>query len=583
MAHDPTRLQEESYSDSEDRIESISPFAVHQPSSAEGAITPHPRVLWAAAGVAIAVAIVVWQGLPSWDRAGPRAHLAPDAIFVRASPAVVQVVVKDARGRTAGTASGFLVSKCGLIATNHHVIEKAHRAHVVLPDMTNVPVDGVVALDQEGDLAIVKVAGRIRAEPLELGGSDLPPVGAKVYAIGNPLGLANTLSDGLVSGHRGTGGGALIQMSAPISPGSSGGPLLGADGTVVGVTTFLFKGGQNLNFAVPASQVTRLLAMSKGRSRLIPLPLVRQPDAVAYVERGNSWLKKGVAHKAIPEFDEAIRLDPRNSDAYACRGHARSQMWDHEKAIDDFNEAIGLDPGNSTAYAGRGEVWTIKSDYDKAFRDLDEAIRLDPQNARAYVNRGRAWLYTMDDRCAMRDLDQAIRLDPGNATAYHLRACIWSSVFNKIRDYDKAIEDSNVAIRLDPDNAQFYAGRGSFWEAKKVYERAISDYTQAIRLDPHSGGGASSSLARLLATCPEVRFRDGRRAVQLASKACEQSEWRNYLEVSILAAAHAEVGQFDQAVHYQTTALRTCDSFAEEALRKNLERYKRRMPYREDP
>src|SRR5207248_2526247 len=111
----------------------------------------------------------------------------------------------------------------------------------------------------------------------------------KVFAIGSPLGLANTLSDGLVSGHREIDSVTVIQTTAPISPGSSGGPLLGADEKVVGVTTFAFKGGQNLNFAIPAAHVARLLLRCQGEGHLTRFPLPGQPDAVAYIERGKAW------------------------------------------------------------------------------------------------------------------------------------------------------------------------------------------------------------------------------------------------------------------------------------------------------
>jgi S1-C subfamily serine protease len=209
----------------------------------------------------------------------PRPLLSADALFAQASPAVVQVVIQDRQGRPLGGGSGFLVSPKGLIVTNYHVIEKAHTASVVLADKAKLDVAGAAALDQEADLAILKVAGPISTRPLELAGSDLPPVGTKVYAIGSPLGLAQTLSDGLVSGHRETDDVTLIQTTAPISPGSSGGPLLGEDGRIVGVTTAFLKTGQNLNFAVPASQVTRLLRRCEDEGRLTQFPLIQRPVA----------------------------------------------------------------------------------------------------------------------------------------------------------------------------------------------------------------------------------------------------------------------------------------------------------------
>src|SRR5262249_43232002 len=146
-------------------------------------------------------------------------------------------------------------------------------------------VVGAAALDQRVDIAIIKVGwwtGQSSARYLDLAEAEVPPIGTKVYAIGNPKGFANTLSDGLVSGHRSLDRIAMIQTTAPISPGSSGGPLLGPDAKVVGVTTAIFKGGQNLNFAVPVSHVAKLLVQCEGQGQLTPLPLPQRTP----VERG---------------------------------------------------------------------------------------------------------------------------------------------------------------------------------------------------------------------------------------------------------------------------------------------------------
>jgi hypothetical protein len=209
----------------------------------------------------------------------------PDVIFAQASPAVVQVSTEDQRGRPLKEGSGFLVNTKGLIATNYHVVEGAQAARVILADKASLRVVGVVAFDQEADLAIIKVAGYVSAQPLELSAESLPPVGSKVYSIGNALGFANTIADGLVSGHREEGALAgllritMIQTTAPISHGSSGGPLLGVDGKVVGVTSLGFNEGQNVNFAVPSSHVERLLLRCENDAQPTPLPLPRRSFA----------------------------------------------------------------------------------------------------------------------------------------------------------------------------------------------------------------------------------------------------------------------------------------------------------------
>jgi S1-C subfamily serine protease len=322
----------------------------------------------------------------------PERTLSADEIYARVSPAVFQVVIRDEHDREIGSGSGFLVSTKGLIATNFHVVEEAHSARVILADKTELPVIGVAAFDEHSDIAIIKVAGQLSAQPLELAGNDLPPIGTKVFAIGNPRGLARTLSDGLVSGHQEIPIRSikLIQTTAPISPGSSGGPLLGANGKVVGVTAGSRIDGQNLNFAVPAAQVARLLLRCDGETQLTRLPLVREPSAFTYLERGKAWRKKGEYDKAINDFDEAIRLEPKNSSAYYNRGFAWHLKKVNDKAIKDYDEAIRLDPTNAFYYCFRGDVWFAKMEFDIAIGDYNAAIRLDPKNALFHNNLGDA-------------------------------------------------------------------------------------------------------------------------------------------------------------------------------------------------
>jgi S1-C subfamily serine protease len=235
-------------------------------------------------------------------------------LFKQSSRAVVQVVIRDRNGKTMGSGSGFLVSQRGLIATNHHVIAKAHSAYVIFGDNTKASVLGAAAVDADSDLAILKVAGQTSMQPLEFAGNELPPVGVKVYAIGNPLGLANVLSDGLVSGHQPKNPRlTVILTTAPISPGSSGGPLLTADGKVVGVTTGMFKGGQNLNIAVPISRVAKLLSRSMDGGQPMQFPLTAQateiqtapsaPVLLSFDERSKCTLKLGASSNQLVVFN----------------------------------------------------------------------------------------------------------------------------------------------------------------------------------------------------------------------------------------------------------------------------------------
>jgi S1-C subfamily serine protease len=180
---------------------------------------------------------------------------------------VVLIEVFGDSGERVGTASGFVATEDGAVITNYHVVRGAHSASVHVQDGSTIPVQGVLGYDGHRDVAVVKVAN-LGAKALALGDSDRVQVGDRVVAIGSPLALQNTLSDGLVSGIRN----GLIQTSTPISPGSSGGPFFNTNGEVVGIAVAGILGAENLNFVVPinwakpylhSSQITSLADLAE--------------------------------------------------------------------------------------------------------------------------------------------------------------------------------------------------------------------------------------------------------------------------------------------------------------------------------
>jgi len=184
--------------------------------------------------------------------------LTPAAIAQRATAATVTIVAIGANGDTLGQGSGFLVRATGEIVTNVHVMQGASRAIVRLA--SGEQYDRVQAIDADSlaDIAIIKVPG-FGLPTVTLSGH-MPPVGSKVVVIGSPLGLAQTVSDGLVSAYRMRDGKQLLQISAPISHGSSGGPVFNEAGEVIGIANSSREDGQQLNFAVPAKYALGMLA-----------------------------------------------------------------------------------------------------------------------------------------------------------------------------------------------------------------------------------------------------------------------------------------------------------------------------------
>ena len=179
-----------------------------------------------------------------------------------ASRAVVRIT-GPAGGGGSVTGSGFFVRGDGLLATNLHVIAGAKSLRAITSKGVSVPVVAVVATDPTCDLALLKVqANAAGAWPfLTVAGDQTPVIGTKVYALGFPLGLDLTLSEGLISALKKEGATLnRIQTTAAISQGSSGGPILLSNGKVIGVAVGMYRSGQNMNLAVPAAKLAKLMA-----------------------------------------------------------------------------------------------------------------------------------------------------------------------------------------------------------------------------------------------------------------------------------------------------------------------------------
>lgn len=184
-----------------------------------------------------------------------------------------------------------------------------------------------------------------------------------------------------------------------------------------------------------------------------------------------------------------------------------------------------------------------KSDLDRAIRLYSEAVRLDPKLALAFYDRGRAYVAKQDADHAIRDYDEAIRLDPKMANAYSARGYVYQ------------------VIKKEPGQAQ-------------------TNYTEALRLDPKNAR-ALNNLAWLWATCSEARYRDGKKAVEYAKKGCELTTWKDWTFIDTLAAAHAEAGEYDEAVKWQKRVVDAVGPSGGDDARARLRLYEQGKPYRE--
>ena len=194
--------------------------------------------------------------LPAQSPAGAR--MTTVRIAKQAGPATVTILVLNTGGDTISQGSGFIVRPTGIIVTNWHVMAGGSRAIVSLASGRRFERVAALDGDKVADLAIIKIPGRNLPTVATIGAT--PPIGSRVAVIGSPFGLAQTVSDGIVSASRTREGRELIQITVPVSPGSSGGPVLDEQGRVFAVTTSRVIAGEQLNFATPVRYALGLLS-----------------------------------------------------------------------------------------------------------------------------------------------------------------------------------------------------------------------------------------------------------------------------------------------------------------------------------
>ena len=429
---------------------------------------------------AIAVLLLLCTINASTAQTSRQTVLSAEDIAEKALAATVYLEMNDKNGKTLGFGSGFFV-KPNLIATNYHVIEGAARGTAKLVGQsTTYNIEGFTATDQKNDLAILKVTA-YGIKPLSLGDSDTVRIGETVYVAGNPKGLEGTFSNGIISSRRDKYTKERLQMTAPISPGSSGGPVLNRKGEVIGVS---FAGhraldAQNLNFAIPSNPLKKLLKQAK-----LAKPLAQDKQSISaetYFLRGNTKYRLGQYKAAIADYNKAIRLKPNEANIYTIRGFAKTKLGLHATAISDFDKAIQLKPDYAIAYTCRGIAKAALEQHFAAILDYDRAIKLKPDDAITYTNRASSKAALDQYLAAISDYDIAIKLKSNDAKIYYNRG----TVKGRLGEHSSAISDFTEAIRIKPDDAASYYNRGISKAALGQYLAAISDYNIAIKLKPN--------------------------------------------------------------------------------------------------
>lgn len=367
----------------------------------------------------------------------------------RIKPSAVAIEAFDNRGQTTARGSGFFIGP-GRIITNRHVIERSSRVEVHLLDGRKYVVKGVLAVDGEGDLALLQVeVPKGIAEPLPIVRT-VPQEGESIVVVGNPFGLEGSVSNGIVSAVREIAGyGKIIQITAPISPGSSGSPVVNMYGQVIGVATLQAAEGQSLNFAVPAE---RILQMRVG-----------EIQSVSNLSAETVKSKRAAAER------------------YYSQGVAQLSRDDYERALPFFERAAEMDPNYAEAWYQAGFCYGVLGKHNDALRASKQAAKLRPDWAETHVNIGASSYALNDFKAAVDAYKQAIKLEDSNPeTQYALGLSL-----NRLNRTDEEMLAYKRTLALKPDHVSAMERLGDAYFRQKRWADAVQilDQLKAYRPD----------------------------------------------------------------------------------------------------
>jgi hypothetical protein len=306
----------------------------------------------------------------------------------RVKPSVVAIATYDAQGEALMTGSGFFVRPAQVI-TNLHVIRGAKRVEVKTLDGKGkvFPVAGLLAIDEEGDLALISVdmpPDRPRAAELAV---VLPDEGEQIVVIGNPLKLEGSVTDGIVSAVREVPNvGKIIQITAPISHGNSGSPVFNMKGQVVGVVTVKVTNGQNINLAIDAARISRLNPGPLRAIAGIPAKERNADVAESLYRTGLDSLWLGNYDNAISYFETAANRNPKRADTWVQVGYCKVKQGKSAEAIKAYQNALELRPNSEEIHNKLGDAYYYAGRMPDAIASYSRAATLRPDNADAHYN-----------------------------------------------------------------------------------------------------------------------------------------------------------------------------------------------------
>ncbi len=441
-----------------------------------------------------------------------------EALAKRVAPAVFRLVIRDGVGNPAGTGTAFAISADGLAVTNYHVVEKGDSFVAQTSQGAEYAVLGISAIDPEADLALVSIKGS-DLPFLELGESESAKIGAPLAVFGAPEGLSGTLSEGILSARRNDpgmaesnvpNGGRVLQISAPISPGSSGSPVFDRNGKVIGVAAaaFVSKGTQNLNFAIPVEAVSKLRSdaaagLAKTAQSLAPKPQTAKPSATPKDDDPSQSFLSDPAYQdfktaldsrdwiaALKAAKKLVAKYPDISYAHRCHGLALMCLSLYEEAERSAQRSVALDAEDGAAWNLLGKIQELQNNIRASRVSWKRAASLEPEDPNIWQNLAASFLTHEQYADAVQPLESLRKLN--RAEFIRILSIVRSlrrqspEIRALIRHFDELVDEGTASSSPEKLAASLVAGFLRHGEGPDI-QTELADY--AAHVNPYFDQG----------------------------------------------------------------------------------------------
>ena len=367
----------------------------------------------------------------------------------------------------------------------------------------------------------------------------------------------------------------------------------------------------------PARQSTALWVRSSYREDLkerladLDLAIQRDPSNVdAWRDRGRVHLVSGETDEAVSDFLRLLEFDHDDAEAMDAIARAMAVQEKYDESLEFIQRLLDLRDDLAEPYALRASVRMMQDRPQDALPDLDRAIELEPDDPRNWLTRSQVLAALDRPQDGLRDIDRVLELRPGFVPALVQKA----ELYIKLEEFAQAAKTLHPILQANPNNAewglqvaalyvaakqprkaidvytQLIAANEESWLALRgradaylntgQHAEAIRDYERAIELQPNESS-ILNNLSWVLSTSPQDSLRDGSKALKLAEMACEVTKYQQGHILSTLAAAYAELGDFDEAIEWSTKAVEKGDAAMREQLQAELDSYRAGKPWRE--